>query len=137
LTVANVGQDEGDRSQSVGDIASDHLGDAVSNRIVRSGWHVHRADPCGAIEFLDPQMCAGACTGGAKPQLARLRFGRGNEFSDGIDMSGPTCQEHIGLARECSDWDEVPQRVVGEIPHERRGVCLSARVHEQGVTVGR
>ena len=100
------------------------------------GRHVHRLYARGEIEFLDPQVRAGAYTGGAKLELTRLRLRRRNELADGGDTSRLACDEHVGLARERSDRDEILQRVIWEVLQERRTVCLSAGVHEQRVTVG-
>jgi hypothetical protein len=41
------------------------------------------------------------------------------------------------LASERSDREEILQWVIGKILQERRAICLSAGIHEHGVTVGR
>ena len=59
------------------------------------------------IEFLDPNMCAGAYTGGAKLELTWLRLRRRNEPADGGDTSRFACDEHVGLPREWNDRNEI------------------------------
>ena len=114
----------------VGGAPSDRVGDRVGVRIGRSGRHVYRLYARGEVEFLDPEVRAGAYTGGAKLELTRLRLRRRNELADGGDTSWLTCDEHVGLARERNDRDEILQRVIWEILRERGTVCLSVGVYK-------
>ena len=97
---------------------------------------MQRLDSRRLIEFLDPNMCAGAYTGGSKLELTWLRLRRRNELADGGDTSRLACDEHVGLPRERNDRNEILQRVIRKVLQERCTVCLSAGVYQQRVAVG-
>src|SRR5436190_24317758 len=125
-----MGQGKRDRHQTVSEASAYRVGDRIGVRIARQRRHVQRFDARRLIEFLDSNVRAGAYTGGAKLELTRLRLRRRNEPGDGGDTSRLTCDEHVGLARERNDRDEILQRVIWEILRERGTVCLSVGVYE-------
>lgn len=49
------------------------------------------------IQLLDTHVCAGAATRRDKPESARRRLGRRDEFWQGFYAGLPTCDEYVGL----------------------------------------
>src|SRR5262249_8083380 len=96
----NVGQGKRNRHQIIGEATRYRGGDRIGVRIVRRGRHMQRLDSRRLIEFLDPNMCAGAYTGGSKLELIWLRLRRRNELANGGDTSRFACDEYVGLPRE-------------------------------------
>jgi hypothetical protein len=92
---------------------------------------------CLQIEFLEPQMRASTRACGAKLQLTRFCLRRCDKLAHGSDARRFTCDQHVGLAGEWGNRDEILQRVIRQILQDRGAVGVSAGVHEQCVTVGR
>ena len=82
-------------------------------------------------------MIRGAGAGGRVVQLARTRFGKGDELLDvGRGNSGMHHKHEIGIVHR-RHADEIAQQRVGLVRHQRFIDRLGVRHHQQGVAVGR
>src|SRR5579864_6526182 len=74
---------------------------------------------------------------GPKLELSPFCLRHCDKLPDRSDPRRFTCHQHVGLAGEWSDRDEIVQRVIWQVLHDCGAVGMSACIHEQRVTVGR
>src|SRR5690349_21161880 len=82
-------------------------------------------------------MGAGAYPRGGERESVRSCLGPFNQSAEVTDRSRPGGYQHVGLARERSDGNEVRQWVIGQAADDCRTVGMRAGVDQQCVTVGR